>query len=68
MKVPPPRQPTVWNALTAGPAMLQEASEQPREAAITLGMEHLDYNHRSLKIGPLDHLVPLTDTGRFAIR
>lgn len=68
MKTRPPRPPLEWNTLIAAPWPTAAAADLPQQAAVTVDMEHLDYNHHALKIGPLDHLSLLVDTERFAVR
>ncbi len=44
-----------------------ELSTQAAQAATTPS-EHVDYNHRPLMVGPLDHFDPQDDCGRFLVR
>ncbi|HET6432286.1 hypothetical protein [Dyella sp.] len=60
-----PRPRIMWNAPAPEPAAPGEAGDP---ATVTLAVEHHDYDHRALKIGPLDHLPMLADSARFAIR
>lgn len=68
MKKPKLHPLIAWDATATAPAAPTEASLDATKARFPGASVHVDYDHRPLNVGPLDHFDLPADSERFMIR